>query len=280
MELAIVLVILGLLVGGILAGKALIDASELRKISADFTRYESAVNAFRDKYFFYPGDLPNATQFWGAAGGSSSDNYTVTCYPTVNTDNTTCNGDGDGKHRLALAGGNGEDIRAWQHMSNSGLVEGAYAGNFVASSIYPYGFIAGQNLPAGPRQSVYTIGRVAHSPSAGVQFYNTNPSLISYVDEYITITVGVVGSTTGPASRISLYPFLNDQDAWNIDTKMDDGIAESGKLRGALRNYGPSVQVRQYNPDGSSYSTSLICTTYRLDVTAGPNCALAWRVTQ
>lgn len=73
-ELSIVLVILGLLVGGILAGQSLIKASELRKIGADFTRYESAINAFRDKYFFYPGDLPNATQLWGAAGGSSSDN--------------------------------------------------------------------------------------------------------------------------------------------------------------------------------------------------------------
>ena len=64
-ELSIVLVILGLLTGGILAGQSLIRASELRAVSTEFQRYVAAVNTFRDKYFMLPGDMSNATAFWG-----------------------------------------------------------------------------------------------------------------------------------------------------------------------------------------------------------------------
>lgn len=53
-ELSIVLVILGLLVGGILAGRALIHASELRGVHTEFNQYKTAVMAFRNKYLLYP----------------------------------------------------------------------------------------------------------------------------------------------------------------------------------------------------------------------------------
>ncbi|MFZ4541879.1 MAG: type II secretion system protein [Rickettsiales bacterium] len=49
-ELSIVLVILGLLVGGILSGQALIRASELRSVSTEQQRYFTAIQTFRDKY--------------------------------------------------------------------------------------------------------------------------------------------------------------------------------------------------------------------------------------
>ena len=67
-ELAIVLVILGLLTGGILSGQALIAAAEVRKAATQFTRYQAAVWTFRDKYFAMPGDMTNADKFWTAAG--------------------------------------------------------------------------------------------------------------------------------------------------------------------------------------------------------------------
>lgn len=50
-ELSIVLVILGLLTGGILAGQSLIRAAELRAVSTEYSRYATAVQSFRDKYF-------------------------------------------------------------------------------------------------------------------------------------------------------------------------------------------------------------------------------------
>jgi len=53
-ELAIVLVILGLLVGGVLSGSSLIRASELRSISTQYTNYYTAVRSFRDKFLPCP----------------------------------------------------------------------------------------------------------------------------------------------------------------------------------------------------------------------------------
>ena len=66
-ELSIVLVILGLLVGGVLTGQSLIRAAELRSVSTEYSRYVASVHTFRDKYFALPGDMTNATQFWGTA---------------------------------------------------------------------------------------------------------------------------------------------------------------------------------------------------------------------
>ena len=77
-ELSIVLVILGLLTGGILTGQNLIRAAELRSVVTEFQTYQTAVMTFRDKYFALPGDMTNATDFWGemtncgAASPSSS----------------------------------------------------------------------------------------------------------------------------------------------------------------------------------------------------------------
>lgn len=64
-ELSIMLVILGLLVGAVTAGQSLIRASELRSVTTDIERYRAGIATFRDKYFGLPGDLLNATSFWG-----------------------------------------------------------------------------------------------------------------------------------------------------------------------------------------------------------------------
>lgn len=94
MELSIVLVILGLLTGGILAGQLLIRAAELRSVTTEYNRYVTAVQSFRDKYFALPGDMNNAAAFWGAADGSTGN--TAACVTTASTSTATCNGDGNG----------------------------------------------------------------------------------------------------------------------------------------------------------------------------------------
>ena len=71
-ELSIVLVILGLLTGGILAGQSLIRAAELRSVTNEFQRYIVATQSFRDKYFAAPGDITDAHRFWTSAGGNGA----------------------------------------------------------------------------------------------------------------------------------------------------------------------------------------------------------------
>ena len=64
-ELAIVIVIIGLLVGGVLAGKELIKQAGIRTQINQFQEVNRAVNTFLAKYGQLPGDLDRATQYWG-----------------------------------------------------------------------------------------------------------------------------------------------------------------------------------------------------------------------
>src|SRR4051812_26321723 len=70
-ELSIVLVIIGLITGGILVGKDLIQAAQIRATSSQVTKYSAAVNTFRIKYNALTGDIaePNATGFGFVARG-------------------------------------------------------------------------------------------------------------------------------------------------------------------------------------------------------------------
>lgn len=126
-ELSVVLVIVGLMAGGILAGQQMIASTQLRSIAADLTRYENAVSIFRDKYDALPGDMPNATNSWGIAAGSGND---ATCKNFVSTGLGTCNGNGDGliEPTSTSITDYSESTRAWQHLKNAGLVEGTFVG--------------------------------------------------------------------------------------------------------------------------------------------------------
>src|SRR5665213_2905942 len=60
-ELSIVLVIIGLIVGGILVGQDLIKVAEVRAQISQIEKYNQAVNTFRAKFNAIPGDMAVAT---------------------------------------------------------------------------------------------------------------------------------------------------------------------------------------------------------------------------
>jgi prepilin-type N-terminal cleavage/methylation domain-containing protein len=60
-ELAIVLVIVGLLIGGILKGQELIANAQVTATMNQLTGFDAATSTFRDKYNSFPGDMANAT---------------------------------------------------------------------------------------------------------------------------------------------------------------------------------------------------------------------------
>ncbi len=75
-ELSIVLVIIGLIAGGVLVGKDLINAAGVRATAADIEALKTATYAFKSKYNCLPGDCPNATDFFpGVANGDGNANY-------------------------------------------------------------------------------------------------------------------------------------------------------------------------------------------------------------
>ncbi len=57
-EIAIVVVIIGLVVGGIIVGKDLVEAAKVRSTMTSINQYSTAMNTFKLKYGFWPGDIP------------------------------------------------------------------------------------------------------------------------------------------------------------------------------------------------------------------------------
>lgn len=194
-ELSIVLVILGLLVGGILTGRSLIRAAELRSVTTEYERYHTATRAFRDKYFMLPGDMTNATQFWGLLHADAA-----TCADTASTDARTCNGDGNGL--LDNSAASYEHARAWQHLANAGLIEGSYAGNHDG---------CGSGLCPNPKidRTIFWY----------LQFYD--PAWGNCFNVEHGNSLQLTSGWDGP---------LRPEEAWNIDMKMDDGKPATGKV--------------------------------------------------
>lgn len=89
-EIAIVLVIIGLLLGGILKGQEMIIQAKIKNAVADFSGISAAYYGYQDRYRAIPGDDPNAATRWAGAGsgdgnGVVAGKYNVSCPTTVDT---------------------------------------------------------------------------------------------------------------------------------------------------------------------------------------------------
>ncbi len=212
-ELSIVLVILGLLTGGILAGQSLIRAAELRSVSSEYSRYATAVGAFRDKYFQIPGDMSNAISFWNAAHATP-----VTCGITTTNDARTCNGNGDGLIDLydGTSRLSNEYFRFWQHLANAGLIEGQYSGIEGSSGNIAHG-VAGLNVPRSKLSNAIWYARDMGNRSGHSELFDGS---------YGNSLLFGGQSTVGQPAVAALKP----EEAWNIDTKMDDGKPATGQV--------------------------------------------------
>lgn len=113
-ELALVLVIVGLIVSLVTAAQSLIRSAAMRAIASEVEQIKSSINTFRLKYGARPGDLPNASSYW------------PNCDTTTPAD---CDGNKDGK----ITGD--EQLRAWQQLGDAGLIDGIYTGELDSSKM-------------------------------------------------------------------------------------------------------------------------------------------------
>jgi prepilin-type N-terminal cleavage/methylation domain-containing protein len=68
-EIAIVLVIIGLLLGGVLKGQELITQAKIKNVANDFNGLTAAIYSYQDRYKRLPGDDPGQTR-WTVAGAA------------------------------------------------------------------------------------------------------------------------------------------------------------------------------------------------------------------
>ncbi|AEH45744.1 methylation site [Thermodesulfatator indicus DSM 15286] len=101
-ELAIVLVIIGIILGGILKGQEIIKNAKIKRLYNDYKGIVAAIYTYQDRYHSLPGDDPQATTHLG------------TC--------TTHNGDGDGLMYDETAT---DGSYVWEHLRCAGIIPGS-----------------------------------------------------------------------------------------------------------------------------------------------------------
>ncbi len=121
-EIAIVLVIIGLLLGGVLKGQEMIENAKITNLRNDIEGVSAAIYAYKDRYGALPGDdnkANNASRGW--------------------VDAVAGNGNGLLNNNNAFDAGGGESQQMWQHLRYSGLITGDPAGttNNVAGRANP-----------------------------------------------------------------------------------------------------------------------------------------------
>lgn len=100
-EMAVVLIIMGLLIGGVLKGRELIESARLRRIASQLHEYRVATNAFLDRFDALPGDFNKATIL-------------------IHSD--LRNGNGNGIIEGAGLGAGTEALAFWSHLAGAGLI--------------------------------------------------------------------------------------------------------------------------------------------------------------
>lgn len=132
-ELSIVLVIIGLIVGGVMMGRDLVQTAQLRSVLSQYEEYVAATNAFHLKYGGLPGDLDRASIYFGQVGGACSSTQ------TNNNSTLTCSGDGDFAIESVATSPSGsstrEIFRFWQQLAAAKLIGGQFHGAQGATTL-------------------------------------------------------------------------------------------------------------------------------------------------
>lgn len=227
-EISVVMAIVGLLLGGVLAGQALLNGQRKNALISKAKELRFAIQQFKLKYGYYAGDFPTATQVWGRADGGSP--VTANCAQPWDDNanpNGTCNGDGNNSYDWP------EPARSWQQLRLAGMVNGLYDG----VSAYPP--IPGITAPTmdGKLNSAF-IPRSGIVDSTNWEFYQGDYSgAISYgFDDGSSVNGG--------------GPIISGDDAFNIDRKVDDGLPATGSVRAYKQDafYRPDCPVANAYP--------------------------------
>ena len=212
-EIAIVLVIIGLLLGGILKGQEMITQAKIKNVVADFSGISAAYYGYQDRYRAIPGDDPNAQSRWGATAFPGDGNGVV-----AGAYNVSC--------PVSASATAPESCLWWDDLRRAGFV----AGNGGQAAV-----------------------QCSHRPTRGANRGRRSPVPIMGTD---------AAGTGGFAGLIVCSANLPDKIAIAVDTQMDDGVPDSGTVRGLLAEH-PRIRALQtaatstYQETGTN--TYLLC---------------------
>ena len=202
LELSIVLLVIGLVVGGVIAGQDLIRASEERKIVATVEKLRTAMNTFRSKYNCIAGDCAQISAYFPIADAGNG--LDLACWNALidNQGTTgTCVGNGDG-----YIGSNNFMVEAALLFSHLGYAQ------LMPSPVLGQGLIAQE------------FGLFVIPANSRVE--------ISYMLDDNTVSLDP-GRSLLAMTKLSSEQFNNvftGREAQRIDEKMDDGLPRTGRV--------------------------------------------------
>ncbi len=219
-ELSIVLVIIGLIIGGVFAGQSMIYNAKINSVISEADKYKTALLTFKMKYSKYPGDLPNASSYW------------PDCDPTP----SKCNGNGNDRIEMinAWAPPKMESLRAWQQLGAAGMINGTYTGSGGRGyPNYQYAEV-GVNLPP----SEVETGAFALGYSSQYMHKKRNINYLQFGSLY-----GTFYSIDNGGG------ILNPRESFAIDNKIDDGSADSGNFMAFNKRDGGGTSTSPFVAD-------------------------------
>ena len=226
-ELSIVLVIIGLIVGGIMVGRDLIKTSEIRAQISQIEEFKTAVSTFQVKYGYLPGDMPpsQASQlgfftFTGAAAG-------LGC---VTEEKAFGNNDGSINFYTEM-------YPFWSHLSDAKLLKGSYggiAGDLLSTTATTCASTGGQPIIGGGGYA----GAIKFFPPSKMA---SDVGIVRAVGNYFgapnRVTTPAVYSNTQRVNMFQVMNYINTNDTFSayemyqIDSKIDDGLPALGDVR-------------------------------------------------
>ncbi len=209
-ELAIVMVIIGLLVGGVLLGKDMIDAAHIQKQISQIDEIKLAHQTFKIKYNALAGDLCANAQAVGLACGNASgrrDNGAIEDFQG----NTTY-----------IFGVAYEPMYFFGHLADAGLIDKP-----------PIPYTCGSTATFW--DPTFTMFAPYLHPSGGMLAFTHTGTTWLYV--------GMATYPTAPCNfgiqaglPYSANGVMTPQQAFAIDKKLDDGIPATGNIRATIRS--------------------------------------------
>lgn len=209
-ELSIVLIILGLLVGGIVGGSKLIEVAKVNAVISEIRGYNTSINIFRASYNnALPGDIATPTDIGTGISGAGNGDSKITCGSGV------------------AAGTNNEAQNAWYHLSVAGLITTTVTTSATA---------------ANTDVAIGTIVPGSKIPSAGYSFFSaTTGSTLAYLFPNATSLVfggvgsaaltGTDNSATVICGKVTNAEIIPTSIAISVDKKYDDGVVTSGYIK-------------------------------------------------
>jgi|GEM_PF-980226 len=212
LEMSVVIVVIGLVVGGVVVGRNLIDNARINGTISQLDKYRAASSIFENKYNYLPGDIPSTVmQKVGIP------------FCTIGTCWQVGYGDGNG---VISSARNSEATNFWMHLSYDGLIEGQYKYLARNEDTNTSGKISDYLPQAKLGENLYFYvwggGLPTNWPSAP-NGYNDglNYMTIDSVSRYCGYSsCGVWGSDSK----------MQVMQAYNIDKKIDDGLPNSGNV--------------------------------------------------